>query len=190
MFVESPYMLNSEITFYLGKRFASQNSLRFGSSRISYYLTSLPIDRFFQLHHNLSLLEYSGSLRYNLMAGSFMIFVKGGYDLSWHRIGKVSINSESFSDPNGTSVSPRIWTRPLSPLYGWHFGGGIEWIPGSSPSGIDIGIRGEALIYRRSIGISIDVSSLIPQEFPNHNALVSSQLTTRHMFNLAVVITF
>ena len=190
MFVESPYMLNSEVAFYLGKRFASQNSLRFGSSMISYDLKSSSMKEAFQLRRRLRLLEYSGSLRYNLIAGSFMIFMKGGYDLSWHGIEMVSTNSEPFPDPENPSVSPTIWKHPLSPLYGWHFGGGIEWMPKSSPSGIDVGIRGEALIYRRSIRINIDGPIPISQGILMHNASVLSRLTTRYMLNLTAVITF
>ena len=190
MFVENAYMFRGEITFYLGERFASQNSLRFGDSMIGYDLTSPATKEVLQLRGNLSLLEYSGSLRYNLTTGSFMIFVKGGYDLGWYGLRKGSTNGE----PDVPWVSQAILKPPSTLLPNtWHLGGGIEWVPfwnvESSPPGADIGIRGEALIYRRSLGININAPISTSSGISIGNASVISQLATRYVFNLTVVVT-
>ena len=195
MFIENDSIFHAGITFFHGERLASQNSLRWGSSVIGYDFNSPDLEMAPQLHGNLSLLEYSGSLRYNLTTGSFMIFVKGGYDLSWYWFGRLSSYDKPFSYPNGPRISYSILRHPWRFLPdAWHFGGGIEWtFPGnfkSSSSSVDIGIRGEALIYRRSFGININGPIPISQGILRTNASVISELTTRSMLNLAVVVAF
>ena len=195
MFVGNADMFHTEITFYLGERFASQNSLRFGSSMIVYNLTSPAIREVLEIRGNLGLLEYSGSLRCNLTTGSFMIFVKGGYDLGWYRFGQISTDGELISDSDDSSVSHPFLRRPLGlPPNAWHFGGGIEWVPfwnvGSTLRGTDIGIRGEALIYRRSLRINIDAPIFTSLGILIGEASGISGLTTRYRFNLAVVVAF
>ena len=195
IFIENDSIFHAGITFFHGERFASENSLRWGSSVIGYDFSSTDIRVAPQLHGNLSLLEYSGSLRYNLTTGSFMIFVKGGYDLSWYRFEKLSSYGKPFSHPDGPSVSYPILRYPARFLpNAWHLGAGIEWtFPWnfkSLSSGVDIGIRGEALIYRRSFGININGRIPLSQGIVRTNASIISELTTRSMFNLAVVVAF
>ena len=194
MFVENALMFRSEFTFYLGERFASQNSLRFGDTMIGYDLTSSATKEVLELRGRLNLAEYSGSLRYNLTTGSFMIFVKGGYDLSWYGLREVPTNGDPPPDPDRTWVSQAI-LKPSSTFLPdtWHFGGGIEWVPFWNvppDSIIDIGLRGEALIYRRSLGININSPILTSSGISIDNVSVISQLTTRYVFNLAIAITF
>ena len=113
MFIENDSIFHAGITFFHGERLASQNSLRWGSSVIGYDFSSPDIERAPQLHGNLSLFEYSGSLRYNLTTGSFMIFVKGGYDLSWYRFGRLSSYGKPLSYPDAPRVSYSILRHPL-----------------------------------------------------------------------------
>ena len=194
MFVENAYMIRAEITSYLGERFASQNSLRLGDISIGYDLTSSATKEVLELRGKLSLVEYSGSLRYNLTTGSFMIFVKGGYDLSRYGLREVSTNGDPPAYPDRTWVSQAI-LRPSSTFLPntWHFGGGIEWVPFwnlSPDSIIDIGLRGDALIYRRSLGININSPIFTSSGTSIDNVSVNSQLSTRYVFNLTIMITF
>ena len=192
MFVENAFMFRGEITFYLGERFASQNLLRFGDSMIGYDLTLPAIKEVLQLRGYLDLWEYSGSLRYNLTTGNFMVFVKGGYDLGWYKLRNVPTNGDPPPYPDRTWVSQSILRHPLVfPPNTWHFGGGIEWLPiwNAPPSSADISLRGEALISRRSIGININAPILTSSGISIDNVSVISQLTTRYVFNFAVVLT-
>ena len=191
-----------ELSFYLSKRFVSQNSLRQGSSLIRYDLTSPFIKEVLPIYGILALLEYSGSLRYNLTTDSFMVFVKGGYDLSSYSFARVPSYGELLSDPDRFLDSPNpddfqvtILKRPSRLLpNAWHFGGGIEWaLPWNfkplSPD-INIGIRGEALIYRRSFEINFNAPVFNSSGVLIGDASVISELTTRYMFNLAAVLAF
>lgn len=194
-FVENAYMLHNEITFYFGERFASQNSLRIGYPTIIYDFELPLIKKVFQLRGNIRFWEYSGSLRYNLTTGSLMTFLKGGYGLSWYRLENVSTNGEPLPHPNGPWVNQPNWKRPLTLLPNtWHFGGGIEWVPfrnvEASPIGSDIGIRGEALIYRHPLGIDIDTVVHTSSGVSIGSAPVAPILITRYGFDLTVVVSF
>ena len=189
MSIEDDFMFHAEITFSHGDRFVSQNSLRWGSSTVGYDV-SPDTKEGPQLHGELSLFDYSGSLRYNLTTGSFMIFVKGGYNLSWYRFGRLSSYGSPLSYSDGPQVSYPVSRHPLGFLpNGWHFGGGLEWTFKSSSSGMDIGIRGEALIYRPSFRINLNGSIPVSQGIVAPNASVISEFTVS-MFNLAMVVAF
>ena len=193
-FVENPSMFCFETTLYLGERFATQNSLSSGSPMIGYDLTVPAMKKVFQLRGNLRLWEYLGSIRYNLTTDNFMIFFKGGYGLSWYRLEDVSINGELLPHPNGPWINKPTLGDPLTLIpNSWHFGGGIEWMLvwniGSSPYGPDIGIRGEALFHRHSLGINIDATDLTPPGISIVDTSVTSPFTTRYAFVLAVTVT-
>lgn len=67
-----------QIDLFLGKRLVSYNAIHHARSVINYdyYLTNRPEP--FNLHSELNLWEYVGSLRYNLATGGLQPFIKGG----------------------------------------------------------------------------------------------------------------
>ena len=184
-FVKNPYMVHGEITLHLGERFVSQNSLHFGYPTIISERRLKNIDGVFQMSADLSFSEYSGSLRYNLTTGSFMIFAKGGYGWSWYRLKNVSTDGVPLPQPN----SPWLNVPTL------HFGGGIEWVPfrnldAPPPFGTDIGIQVEALVYKHYLGIDIDTVLLTSSGYEFAKTVAAPPLITRYVFGLALMVGF
>ena len=154
------YRFHGEITLHLGEHFVSQNWLRFGYPTIGYdfmeWKTNKVLNKVAKLRGNLNYWEYSGSLRYNLKTGSLMTFLKVGYGLRWYWLKNVSINGKRFPALN----SSRINKLPLRFLpNAWHLGGGIEWMllrnVKFSLLSADVGIRGEAVIYRHYFNTAV-----------------------------------
>ena len=141
--------------------------------------------------------EYSGGLRYNFSTGGLMPYLKGGYGLSWYRVESVTANGELLDTPNG----PWIRQPTISDLSSflpntWHLGGGLEWVLIRSyapiPKGIDVGIRGDLLLYFHKLGgqIPFDSQSGSAMAPGNLAELPQNPTITRPVFNLAVTIGF
>ena len=173
-FIRHPYILHSEITLYLGERFVSQNWLRFGYPTIGYNLMTPKTDKVSQLRGNLNHWEYSGSLRYNLTTGSLITFVKAGYGLRWYWVKNVSFNGKPFPALNSNKLPLRLLPNT------WHLGGGIEWMllrnMKFSLLSTDVGIRGEAVIYRHYLNTAVRTQS--------------TRFITASVFNLALTMGF
>lgn len=190
--VEDVYMTDIDLDLYLGERLVSQNLLRGASTKISYDILLPSTNKIFELRGDLSFLEYSGSLRYNLKTGSFMIFARGGYGWSRYRLENVSTNGIPLREPNSPWTPVLDWKRPLTFLPNtWHFGGGIEWVPFRNirSSVIDIGIQAEALIYAHSLGIDFDTNYITPSGVLLARISTTSPFITRPVLRLMLKIT-
>ena len=190
--VKNPYMVHGAITLHLGERFVSQNSLHWGKPTIIYGRRLRDIDGVFQISADLKFREYSGSLRYNLTTGSFMIFAKGGYGLSWYRLENVSTDGVPLPQPKSPWVNlPNLW-RPSTLLPNTlHFGGGIEWVPVRDLlDRPELGIQVEALVYTHYLGTDLESVLLTSsgREFSRMGA--APLLVTRYVFGLAVTYGF
>ena len=188
-FVEDVYMSDIEFELYLGERLVSRNLLRAASATISYDLLLPSTSKVFELRGDLNFHEYSGSLRYNLTTGSFMIFATGGYGWSWYRLENVSTNGIPLPEPNSPWSHVPHWKRPSTFLPNtWHFGGGIEWVPFQNINrplwGLDIGIQAEALIYRHSLGIDFDTNYITPSGILFARTSTTSPFITRPVLRL------
>ncbi|UCC83730.1 MAG: hypothetical protein JSW46_02005 [Gemmatimonadota bacterium] len=174
----------AEISLYLGRRFASENTIRHGrlDMGLDIFLPSVAED--FQLRGELNFWEYSGSIRFNLSTGGLLPFVKGGYGLAWYRVEDVATNGVPLINPNGPWVTQ----------FAWHIGVGLEWVPIRSfapiPKGIDLGVRGEALLYSHKLGI--DRVSDVPLFFVSEQgmALEGGPTVHRPVFNFAITVSF
>lgn len=161
--VERDQMIESGIYFFLSDRLVSEHLWRHlwrsGSPNIYYHLEFPDINEVFRLRGHLHFSEYSGSLRYNLMTGSFIPFLKGGYGWSSYRLSNVSINGDALSE---TDVHPLYQKRPWRLLPNtFHVGGGIEWLPINSVlMGGDFAIRGEVLVYFDSLDIRSNMTDI------------------------------
>jgi hypothetical protein len=194
-FVDDVTMVYAEISLYLGKRVASENTLRHGRTTMGVDVTFPTIGETFRLRGDLNFWEYSGSIRYNLSAGSLMPFIKGGYGVSWYRVENATTNGDPLPQPDGTWVrQPTIKDLSTFLPNTWHIGGGFEWVPlksfASFPQGIDLGIRGEALLYTHSLGLEIQAVVPTPSGVNVSAGRASSPRITRTVYNLAVTISF
>ena len=191
-FVEDAHTFEIEFDLYLGERLVSQNLLRSASATIGYDLLLSSTNKVFKLRGDLNFHEYSGSLRYNLKTGSFMIFAKGGYGLSWYRLENVSTNGIPLREPNSPWTPVLDWKRPSTYLPNtWHFGGGIEWVPfrNTGSSVVDIGIQAEALIYAHSLGIDFDTNYITQSGILLARTSTASPIITRPVLRLMLKIT-
>ena len=176
-FVDNARMFQVEVALYLGERFATQSLIRFGNPMIVGYDFRLPATQeAFQLRGTLAFYEYSGSLRYNLTTGSFLIFAKGGYGLSRYRLKEVSANGELLPYPEDPWIN-----KPTL-----HLGGGIEWVP-FPHFRPNISIRGDASIYSHSLGTDTKATVLSPSGISMGRDSVTSPPINRWVFTLALM---
>jgi hypothetical protein len=148
------------ITLFLGRRFASENTLRHskGTMRADVAVSTVP--GLFPLRTTLDMWEYTGSLRYNIAPGALQPFVKAGYGRSWYRLTDASFNGQVLG--NGTSrwVRRASLFRNLLPNT-WHVGGGFEFIPVRSVGRLDWGFRVDLTVYSHNLGLKTDVGSFL-----------------------------
>lgn len=189
--VKNPAMFHGAITLHLGERFVSQNSLHRGKPTIIYGRRLRDIGRVFQISANLDFWEYSGSLRYNLTTGSFMVFAKGGYGLSCYRLENVSTDGVPLPQSDSPWFNLPNLRRPSTLLPNTlHFGGGVEWVPFRNLNRPEFGIQVEALVYTHYLGTDFETVLLTSsgREFSRMGA--ASPLVTRYVFGLAVTYGF
>jgi hypothetical protein len=142
-----------QIPFYIGKHFASENTVR--NVRSTFGATvdfnNIPSYRY---SAELNYWEYAGSLRYSLSSSRLQPFLKGGYGWSWYRLEKVQANGEPFEPAESEWIKPKsIWPNV------WHIGLGIEFIPwkrvGKFPGGVDVSFRFEYALYMENLGLDL-----------------------------------
>ena len=189
--VKNPYMLHGAITLHLGERFVSQNSLHWGKPTIIAGHRLRNIGRVFQISANLNFREYSGSLRYNLTTGNFMVFAKGGYGLSWYRLENVSTDGVPLPQSDSPWFNLPNLRRPLTLLPNTlHFGGGAEWVPFRNLNRPEFGIQVEALVYTHYLRTDPETVVLTPSGRQFGRIGAASPLVTRYVFGLAVTYGF
>ena len=189
--VKNPDMFYAAITLHLGDRFVSQNSLHFGTPMLRYERRLRDIDGVFQISANLKFREYSGSLRYNLTKGSFMVFAKGGYGLSFYKLENVSTDGVPLPQPDSPWVNLPNWRRPSTLLPNTlHFGGGIEWVPFRNLNLPELGIQVEALVYTHYLGTDLEAVLLTSSGRRFSRIGAAPSLVTRYVFGLAVTYGF
>ena len=195
-FVEDVYLIESSICLYLGERLVSESSIRFGSPTLYYELDLSAVNDVFQLRGDIKFWEYSGSFRFNLTTGSFMLFLKGGYGWSLYRLKNVSTNGVLLPEPDGPWSHVLDWKSPSTLLPNtWHVGTGIERMPArslgySSLCGTDIGLRGEILFYRHSLGIGFDTTYRTPSGISLGSTSAAPLTIMRPVLSLGVTLSF
>ncbi|HMB68530.1 MAG TPA: hypothetical protein VKU85_04440 [bacterium] len=179
-----------QMAFYIGNRFASENTVR--NVRSSFGLdiefNNIPS---YSYRADINHWEYAGSLRYSLSSSRLQPFVKAGYGWSWTRLENVRANGIPF-DPEDTDwVGPdSIWPNV------WHYGLGLEIVPwkrvGKLPGGAEIGLRAEYAWYTHQLGL--DLSGVTLDElglvFPTLGDVPGGDRVTRGDLSFGLTVSF
>jgi hypothetical protein len=142
-----------QIAFYIGSRFASENTVRNGKSAIGFNVefNNIPPYRY---SADLNNWEYAGSIRYSLSSSRFQPFLKGGYGWSWYRLENVQINGIPLDPAESQWIHPGGFMPNV-----WHYGLGIEFIPwwrvGRNFDGVEIAMRIEYARYTQDLGLDL-----------------------------------
>lgn len=151
------------VTLFLGRRFASENTLRHSGGAVRADVLVSGVPGLFPLSANVDMWEYTGSLRYNLARGGLQPFLKAGYGLSWYRLTDAAFNGEPVGDGNSPWVRRPSLFHNLLPNT-WHFGGGLELIPQRGIGQLDWGFRGDLTVYSHNLGLKTDGGFLFAQD--------------------------
>lgn len=176
------------VSFFIGRRFASENTLRHQRSSVGALYSLNGGATPYQMEGDLNFWEWAGVFRYNLLVESVQPFLKLGYGWSWYRLENITANGGSFA------VSQSEWVRqpslfpPQNLLPNtWQLGAGLEVLAirnvASIPSGIDLGARIEYGLFLHSLGLRLS----------NDLSRLSADLDTnvaRHSVILQITVSF
>ena len=151
------------ISLFLGRRFASENTLRHSSGAMRADVLVSGIPGLFPLRADLDMWEYTGSLRYNIAQGALQPFVKAGYGLSWYRVTDATFNGQILGDGGSRWVRRPGLFHNLLPNT-WHVGGGLEFIPLRGVGGVDLGFRGDLTVFSHNLGLKTESGFLLAQD--------------------------
>jgi hypothetical protein len=143
------------VTLFLGRRFTSENTIRHSNGAVRADVTVSTLPGRFPLTLNLDMWEYTGSVRYNIASGGLQPFIKAGYGLSWYRITDAQFNGELLGNGKTRWVRRPGFFHNLLPNT-FHIGGGLEFIPVRSVSGVDVGFRGDFTLYSHRLGLKAE----------------------------------
>ncbi len=187
-----------DVTFFIGSRFASVNSLRNSHSDIgltqSYSNTTRPL----QTDADLNMWEYAGSLRFNLRKGSLQPYAKLGYSWVWYRLENVTVDGRLLTVPDSPWIrKPSISSWENLWPDSWHVGFGFDFLTLRNsapeiPRGLDVAFKVEWTMYKHSLGLDFEdvpVEDLIALGFRAHE-LPQDRSITRHAFTLGAVVSF
>ncbi|TQF11500.1 hypothetical protein FJV41_33905 [Myxococcus llanfairpwllgwyngyllgogerychwyrndrobwllllantysiliogogogochensis] len=145
-----------KVSFYLGDRFTSENTLLHSRSDVGIDVPLAGEESLFRLRAKLNLWEYAGSIRYNILPGGFQPYVKVGYGLTWYRLEEGNINGVGMANPNSYWIRLPGFFRNLWPNT-LHLGAGLDVIlvRGFFPGlrGLDGGLRAGYVLSRHELGI-------------------------------------
>ncbi|MCB1182972.1 hypothetical protein KDM41_06025 [bacterium] len=167
-----------QISFYLGDRFSTQNTLLHSRSD----LRINAVGRTGTSHTaatELNLWEYAGSFRYDLTGRALRPFLKLGYGWTWYRAENGRFDGIPLTSPDGRWLSQPSFDSlgDLLPS-SWHWGAGLELVSYRSgapfPGGIDFSLVAEAT--RTHASLDVDTWLLIDQSSNNFQDSVIQQV--------------
>lgn len=154
--VDTAVSATLKVSFYLGDRFTSENTLLHSRSTLGIDVPLSNGQGLFQLRSTLNMWEYAGSIRYNLLPGGFQPYLKAGYGLTWYRLEDGTINGVGMANPDSYWVRLPGFFRNLWPNT-FHVGAGVDIIlvNGIVPGlrGLDGGLRAGYVLSRHQLGI-------------------------------------
>jgi hypothetical protein len=146
-----------QINFYVGNKFATQNTLLHSRSGLGIVVTG-ESEADYHLETELNLWEYAGSFRFDLSGSGFRPYLKAGYGWTWYRAENSTFDGEPLFNPNGEWINRPSFDSFSSILpNSWHAGAGLEIIGHRSrapfPQGIDVSLVGEVNYTSTSLGV-------------------------------------
>lgn len=179
-----------QIVFFIGGRFASENTVR--NMRPSFGTTvnfnNIPS---YTYRAQMNFWEYEGSLRYSFSPSRVQPYLKAGYGWSWYRLEDVEANGERFEAAESDWIKPKsIWPNV------WHIGLGIEIIPwkreGTFPGGMEAAFRVEYGWYSQDLGLDLSSVPLdkLAIAFPTLGDVPGTGRVSRHDFVFGVTLSF
>jgi len=114
------------LVFHVSPRFSTESSFVRYRANVGFDFIFLPSNDRARVRGDLVQDEYQGSLRFNLMTGSFQPYVTYGHGLTYYRLKNVNVNGKLLSQP----TSPKF--RPAGRWLDLGFnetvlGAGIDW---------------------------------------------------------------
>ncbi len=151
--------LAGSVEFHIGDHFVSVNTLRRVEGRVGFDIRAdEAAGEVVPVAADLELWEYAGSLRYNVLTGSVLPFLKAGYGLSWFRLDSATLGGEPLS-PDGTDFKRRPDFFPPDNLFPntWHVGAGVEAVPirnlGGRVQGLDVAVQADWTLFLHGLGL-------------------------------------
>jgi len=139
--------LSAGISFFVGRRFVSENALAFTSGDLGLDLADKADQGVHSVTGRVGMIDYAGSLRWNFLTGSLQPFAKLGYGWAWYGLKDVGVDGEPLTLSDSDTISTFVW----------HWGLGIEWVPILSyappPRGIDVGLRLDFSNFHHALGL-------------------------------------
>jgi hypothetical protein len=174
-----------ELDFSLGGHFATENLIRHSTSDLNVDVivpgrTDTP-----SIRGSLNLWQYSGSIRYNVLTGRLLPYLKLGYGNTWYRLQDISIDGVQLANPNGMwihkpSIFPfeNIWPNT------WLWGLGAEYIVFGkvAPLAPSVSFKLDYTMYNHSLGL--DVRALALSGFSTDPSI------HRHAVSLVALLSF
>ncbi len=187
-----------DVTFFIGGRFASVNSLRHSRSNLDLTQTYSGTTRPLRTDAELSMWEYAGTLRFNLATRAIQPYAKLGYSWVWYRLEDVTVDGQVLSVPNSPWIrKPSISSWENLWPDSWHVGFGFDFLTLRNsapeiPRGLDLAVKAEWTMYKHSLGLDFDdvpVEDLIGLGVRAHD-LPQDRSITRHAFTIGAVVSF
>lgn len=147
------------VEFHIGDHFVSVNTLRRVGGEVGFDIRAdQAAGELVPVEADLELWEYAGSLRYNLLTGSVLPFVKAGYGLSWFRLNNATLDGEPLS-PDATDFKRQPGFFPPANLFPntWHLGAGLETVVirnlGGRVQGLDVTVKADWALFFHGLGL-------------------------------------
>jgi len=146
-----------QVSFFMGKGFATQNTLLHSKSPLGATINTtdgdvLTVDSVFHLW------EYAGSFRFDIFRGGFKPYVKLGYGWTWYRVEDMHFNGELLDNHTGEWINQPSFNSFSDMMpNSWNAGAGLELNVVSSlapfPSGVDVSLVLEATHTQNNMGV-------------------------------------
>jgi hypothetical protein len=175
------------VSFHLGDRFTSENSLANVHSRLGWNILASGVSGPIEVRGDLNLWEYQGTFRFNLSRSAFKPYVKLGYGLTWYRIEDVMFEDIPLPTPDSPWVrKPSFWKNlwPNTLV----LGGGIDWT-GVRIGGASAGLKGGYTLSHHGIGFERDAAVELAPDLAKELAGQTFN-TWRQEFTFQAVVSF
>jgi hypothetical protein len=161
-FADDAWSAQYQVSFFVGKRFTSENTLRHSRSALGSDQRFSGVDEPLPIRGDLNMWEYAGSLRYNVATGALQPYLKAGYGLSWYRIENLAVDGSLLDEPSSPWIrQPSVFPFDNLLPNTWHVGAGLELLTIRSqrptlPGGLDLSLKLDWAIFTHDLGVRLE----------------------------------